>query len=57
MKKYRIKERVWKYGCVVQVREWYGWVTIKTFKSNSIAPDCVNYAWELASELLDKLEE
>lgn len=58
MRKFRIKIRgVYDHIFDVQMKMWYGWITIKSFKSNSIAPDCIDYAWELAKELLDKLEE
>ena len=58
MKKFRIKIRgVYDHIFDVQMKMWYGWITIKSFKSNSIAPDCIDYAKELAKELLDKLEE
>ena len=58
MKKYRIKTHgVYDHIFDVQMRRWYGWTLIKSFKSNSIAPDFVRYARELAKGLLDKLEE
>lgn len=58
MGKFRIKIRgVYDHIFDVQMKTWYGWITIKSFKSNGIAPDCIEYAKELAKELLDKLEE
>lgn len=58
MKKYRIKTHgVYDHIFDVQMRRWYGWTLIKSFKSDSISPACVRYAKGLAKELLDKLEE
>lgn len=58
MKKYRIKTYgVYNHIFDVQMRKWYGWTLIKSFKSDSISPAFVRYAKELAKELLDKLEE
>lgn len=58
MERYRIKTHgVYDHIFDVQMRRWYGWTLIKSFKSDSISPACVRYAKELAKELLDKLEE
>lgn len=62
MKKYRINI----YGLLdhifdVQVKKWYGWVTIKSFHAN-ISMNCmiienIRYCKMQAKELLEKLEE
>lgn len=57
MGKYRIKRCVYDFGFVVQVRKWYGWVTIKEFDRILCSPGNVISPVYLASELLDKLEE
>ena len=54
MKKYRIIE----YGLdhyEVQMKTWYGWIAIKTFKANDISPDSIDYAQACAQELLQIL--
>ena len=61
-KKRNEKYRVKTHGldgptCKVQVRKWYGWVTIKEFDRILRSPGNVISPVYLASELLDKLEE
>lgn len=62
MKKYRINI----YGLLdhifdVQVKKWYGWVTIKSFHANismnSMIIENIRYCKMQAKELLEKLEE
>lgn len=57
-KKYRIQTHG-LYGpvCRVQVRKWYGWVTIKDFNRILCSPGNVIPPMYLAQDLLDKLEE
>lgn len=57
MGKFRIKKRVCKYGCVVQVRKWYGWVTIKEFRRILHTPGNIKFPEDFAQDLLDKLKE
>lgn len=58
MKKYRINEYgIYDHIFDVEMRKWYGWTLVKRFKPNSIVPAEVEYAKNLAKELLDKLEE
>ena len=62
MKKYRINI----YGLLdhifdVQVKKWYGWVTIKSFHANismnGMIIENIRYCKMQAKELLEKLEE
>lgn len=62
MKKYRINI----YGLLdhifdVQVKKWYGWVTIKSFHADismdGMIIDNIRYCKIRAKELLEKLEE
>lgn len=58
MKKYRINEYgIYSHIFDVEMRKWYGWTLVKRFKSHSVVPDDIEYAKNLAKELLEKLEE
>lgn len=57
MKKYRIN----RYGIYdhiydVEIKKWYGWALIKRFKAKDIEPSSIEYANNLAKELLSKLD-
>lgn len=54
MRKYRIKERyTWDFVFDVEVRTFFGWVSVRKFHCNGDK----EYAWLCAQELLDKLNE
>lgn len=58
MKKYKITNYgLYGHYFEVQMKTWYGWIAIKTFKANDISPDSIDYAQACAQELLDILRE
>ena len=47
----RMCDNCW-FTIIVQVKKWYGWVTVKTMESNDY-----EYIHNCADEILDKLNE